>query len=137
MGEQAARLPPGLADDAQWYSDTFRTLSLDFHYPAWVTGLGAALDEQTALAQMEELAAIGVEAVHVVAKDRYGHALYPTNVHAGRAAPTPGRRLPGHNGAGGAAGETAGCGVLQRRRQRGTPRAAPGVADAPARRSGR
>ena len=87
MGEQAARLPPGLADDAQWYSDTFRTLSLDFHYPAWVTGLGAALDEQTALAQMEELAAIGVEAVHVVAKDRYGHALYPTNVHAGERHP--------------------------------------------------
>ena len=87
MGEQAARLPPGLADDAQWYSDTFRTLSLDFHYPAWVTGLGAALDEQTALAQMDELAAIGVEAVHVVAKDRYGHALYPTDVPGGEGHP--------------------------------------------------
>ena len=87
MGEQAARLPPGLADDAHWYSDTFRTLYLDFHYPAWVTDLGAALDEQTALAQMEALAAIGVEAVHVVAKDRYGHALYPTNVHAGERHP--------------------------------------------------
>ena len=80
MEEQAARLPSGPAGDAHWYSDTFRTLCLDFHYPAWVTDLGAALDDQTALAQMEELAAIGVEAVHVVARDRYGHALYPTNV---------------------------------------------------------
>ncbi len=87
MEEHAARLPPGPAEDAQWYSDTFRTLCLDFHYPAWVTGLGAALDEHTSLAQMEELAAIGVEAVHIVAKDRYGHALYPTNVPAGERHP--------------------------------------------------
>ena len=87
MGEQAARLPSGPADDTQRYSDPFRTLCLDFHYPAWVTGLGAALDEHTALAQMEELAAIGVEAVHIVAKDRYGHALYPTNVPGGERHP--------------------------------------------------
>ena len=83
MGAQAAQLSPGPADDAQWYYDTFRTLCLDFHYPEWVTDLGAALDEHTASAQMEELAAIGVEAVHVVAKDRYGHALYPTDVPGG------------------------------------------------------
>ena len=87
MGEHAARLPSGPADDAQWYRDTFRTLCLDFHYPEWVTDLGAALDEHTALAQMEELAAIGVEAVHVVAKDRYGHALYPTDVPGGERHP--------------------------------------------------
>ncbi len=87
MGEQAARLSPGPADDAQWYNDTFRTLCLDFHYPAWVTDLGIALDEQTALAQMEELAGIGVEAVHVIAKDRYGHALYPTEVLGGEQHP--------------------------------------------------
>ncbi len=83
MGEHAARLSPGPADDAPWYRDTFRTLCLDFHYPAWVTDLGAALDEHTALAQMEELAAIGVEAAHVVARDRYGYALYPTDVSGG------------------------------------------------------
>ena len=87
MGEHAAPLSPGPADDALWYRDTFCTLSLDCHYPEWVTGLGAALDEHTALAQMEELAAIGIEAVHVVARDRYGHALYPTNVHAGERHP--------------------------------------------------
>ncbi|MDE2992767.1 MAG: family 10 glycosylhydrolase [Chloroflexota bacterium] len=87
MGEHAARLSPGPTDDAQWYYDTFRTLCLDFHYPEWVTDLGAALDEHTASAQMEELAAIGVEAVHVVAKDRYGHALYPTDVPGGERHP--------------------------------------------------
>ena len=87
MGEHAARLSPGPTDDAQWYYDTFRTLCLDFHYPEWVTDLGAALDEHTASAQMEELAAIGVEAVHVVARDRYGHALYPTDVPGGERHP--------------------------------------------------
>lgn len=87
MDQHTARLPPGPTDDAPWYRDTFRTVSLDFHYPAWVTDLGAALDEHTASAQMEELAAIGVEAVHVVARDRYGHALYPTNVPGGERHP--------------------------------------------------
>ena len=87
MGEHAASLPAGPADDAPWYRDTFRTLCLDFHYPAWVTDLGAALDEHTTLAQMEELAAIGIEAVHVVARDRYGQALYPTDVHGGERHP--------------------------------------------------
>ena len=63
-------------------------------------------------AQMEELAAIGVEAVHVVAKDRYGHALYPTDVPGGARHPHLAGDYLGATGPGGAAGGAAGVGTL-------------------------